>query len=61
MNTELNWLIGLVKSSNEDVKTVVQTYFDSITWSSLKDEWNVMTESQKTAFINKLTKVRSNG
>lgn len=33
-----------------DARVIIDAYFNRVVWSALKDEWNVMTEVQRSAF-----------
>jgi len=61
MNPELKELLKHVKAakvnSPERVQTEIDTFFRSIHWSLLKDEWdNRMTKVEKRAFCIKMFK-----
>jgi len=60
MHSELNQIIELVKAQpNKSVEEVVKSYMASVTWSTLKDEFNKMTKSEKKKLIHKLTVIRN--
>jgi hypothetical protein len=58
MNSELKDLISRVKASKKPVWAVVDEFFDEICWSILKSEFDRMSDEQKLALINRLTKER---
>jgi hypothetical protein len=58
MNDEILELIELVKQSSKPVQEVVDSYFDSIVWSMLKDEYSRMNTVEKRFLIAKLTTER---
>lgn len=58
MNTELKRLLEELRNARcstiEEVRAVVEDYFERITWSLLLDEWNRMTVQEKNRFITKV-------
>jgi hypothetical protein len=60
MNPELKSLLNHVRnadhSSPERVQTAIDSFFQPITWSILKDEWTKMTKVEKRAFCIKVYK-----
>lgn len=58
MNPELKRLLKEVRTARcstiEDVRAVVEDYFQRITWSLLLDEWNRMTAQEKHRFVTKV-------
>lgn len=59
MNTELKELITLIKANkSKPVQSVVDSYFGSIVWSALKDEYESLTPAEKQSLITKLTNER---
>jgi hypothetical protein len=59
MHSELKQIIELVQSSNDPVQVVVERYFASVTWTTLKDEFSKMTETEKKRLFHKLTVLRN--
>lgn len=55
---ELNHIIELVKASTDAVETIVETYFASVNWTMLKDEYQRMSKAQKAKFLKKLDNER---
>lgn len=59
MNYELEHILFLVKQAKPktviDVQKVVEDYFRPVSWSLLKEEYEVlMTEQQRQAFLKKV-------
>lgn len=66
MNYELEHILFLVKQSGctkvAEVQTIVENYFRPISWSLLKEEYEVlMSEKQRQAFLKKVLKDVSRG
>ncbi|MFL6601801.1 MAG: hypothetical protein ACJ8R9_10765 [Steroidobacteraceae bacterium] len=60
MHSEMNQIIELVKAQpNKSVEEVVKHYFDGITWSTLKDEFQRMSKSERKKLFHKLTVIRN--
>ena len=54
MNQELKDLLALVKASNKPAREVSESYFETMGWSLLKSEWDLMSAVEREAFINKV-------
>jgi hypothetical protein len=58
MHSEMKQIIELVKATTDPVKTVVEKYFASVTWTTLKDEYSRMSKAEKAHLHEKLDMVR---
>lgn len=61
MNNEvINELVGLIKENKAyevyQAGSVIEDYFDAITWSIEKEEWNKMKFAEKYGFAHAIIK-----
>lgn len=57
---ELKHLIGLVRNSNQPVRTIVLRYVRNTTWSPLVDEFHKLSQHDKARLYKRLEMERRN-